>query len=100
MDIIKNQEMAMFDTTVIDRGFFIYGKHQSWSAGVNGLVANITATEILVQFLPSIRNVTNHYRIQAEEVVKGEWEIRISADLVEVESNGITGVNLESSDCR
>lgn len=81
MAILKNENRNVFDTTQIQRGFFIFGKHQSWPKGVNGLIADVREPELLVQFLPDIRNVTNHYRIQAEDVASGEWELRISPDL-------------------
>lgn len=81
MAILKSENRKVFDTTQIQRGFFIFGKHQSWAEGINGLIADASETELLVQFLPAIRNVTNHYRIQAEDVAGGEWELKISQDL-------------------
>lgn len=94
--MITNKEIVVFDPIKVQRGFFIYGKHRSWTEGVNGLVANVTKEEILVQFLPSIRNVTNHYRIRAEEVKQGEWELRISAELREEKDNESSGTDLET----
>ncbi len=81
----------MFDTSAISRGFFIYGKHRSWKTGVNGLVSQVSETEILVQFLPDIPNTAKHYLIQAEEVKREEWKLLISGDLqniFEVNGNG------------
>ncbi len=74
----------MFDTSAISRGFFIYGKHRSWKTGVNGLVSQVSETEILVQFLPDIQNAAKHYRIQAEEVKREEWELLISENLQDI----------------
>lgn len=91
MAILKSENRNVFDTTQIKRGFFIYGKHRSWPVGINGLVAHAVETELVVQFLPDIRNVTNHYHIQAEEVAGGEWELKISPDLesfLEAEEEG------------
>lgn len=91
MPILKTEERSSFDTAALSRGFFIYGRHRSWSRGVNGLVSMVTAEELLVQFLPDIRNVTNHYRIRAEEVAAGEWELRISSDLKQSEEVAADG---------
>lgn len=85
MPILKTEEKNVFDTAAISRGFFIFGRHKSWEEGVNGLVAGVTEDEILVQFLPGLRNVTNHYRILAEEAAAGEWELRVSANLKQTE---------------
>ncbi len=83
--ITKKIEKEVFNTAAIDRGFFIFGKHRSWAEGLNGLVANVTEEEILVQFLPDVRNVTNHYRIRVSDVANGEWDLRFSADLLDGE---------------
>lgn len=91
MGILKNEERTVFDTTVIGRGAFIFGCHKSWNRGVNGLIAEATEKELVVQFLPEIRNVTNHYRIQADEVAAGEWELRISPDLKQTWEVGESG---------
>ena len=83
--ITKTIEKEIFDPAAIGRGFFIFGKHSSWPAGVNGLVAHVTEEEILVQFLPDVRNVTNHYRISVSDIAQGEWNLRISENLTEME---------------
>lgn len=91
MELLKTEDRTVFDTSAVSRGFFIYGKHRSWKTGINGLFSHVSETEILVQFLPDIRNVTSHYRIQAEEVKRAEWELLISGDLqdmFEVKRNG------------
>lgn len=85
MALVKTEGKYVFDTTQIQRGFFIVGRHRSWLHPVNGLVASVAEGELLVQFLPKIRNVTNHYHVRADEVESGEWELHISPDLVTVE---------------
>ena len=83
--ITKKVEKEVFDTAALRRGFFIFGRHRSWLKGVNGLIAHVSENEILVQFLPDVKNVTNHYRILVTDISTGEWEIRISEDLTETE---------------
>ena len=85
MAILKRSERDVFDTAQIKRGYFVSGQHKSWSEAVNGLVADVSEDELLIQFLPEIRNVTNHYRIRTEEVAAGEWILKLSPDLVTVE---------------
>ena len=91
MAILTTTKRPAFDRAAVIRGAFILGRHKSWEKGVNGLVADVTENELLVQFLPEIRNVTNQYRIPAEEVASGEWELRISPDLQEIEEVGKIG---------
>lgn len=93
MEILKDMEQKVFNIAVLSRGYFIYGKHRSWPEGVNGLIANVAEEELLVQFLPGIRNVTNHYRIRAEDTANGEWELKISRDLKSIEEVGSIGTS-------
>lgn len=86
MAILKRSERDVFDTAQIKRGYFVCGQHKSWPEAVNGLAADVSEDELLIQFLPEIRNVTNHYRIRAEEVAAGEWDLKVSPDLVIVET--------------
>lgn len=65
-------------------GWCIFVKHSSWSEGISGYIANISDTEIIVQYNPDIHNVRNHFFIPVLEVVNGEWEIRVSDTLKDV----------------
>lgn len=91
MAILKSEEQQVFDPAAVRRGYFVFCRHKSWDKGVNGLAASVAEKELLVQFLPEIRNVTNHCRIRAEEVAAGEWELRVSADLKGTEEAGSIG---------
>lgn len=88
MELIKKEDRAVFNTDWICRGFFIMGKHRSWSGARNGLVARVGLTELAVQFVPDVPGAASHYRIRAEDVSGGEWELKISPDMVMVEEVG------------
>lgn len=36
---------------------------------------------MIVQYPPKIGNVTNHFFLRAEEVAKGDWEVRYTNDM-------------------
>lgn len=93
MELIQREDRAVFDTGWIRRGFFIIGKHQSWAVPRNGLIAGVGLTELVIQFVPEIPNVTSHYRIRAEDVSAGQWELKISSDLVVIEEVGAHGAS-------
>lgn len=74
----------VFDLETISEGAVLYGKHKTWDIGLVGIIVIATESFLVVQYYPSIRNVTNHFRIPVNEVLSGEWEIRISNDLKEI----------------
>lgn len=61
------------------------GKHSTWSEGKAGFVTAATENQLLVQYHPHIGNVTNHFVIPINEVVAGDWKIRWSADMAQIQ---------------
>lgn len=74
----------VFDLETISEGAVLYGKHETWDSGLVGIIVIATESFLVVQYFPSIRNVTNHFRIPISEVLAGEWELRVSSDLKEI----------------
>lgn len=83
-NLLKKQEESVFDVSVIKPGYAIYARNFSWKEGKTGFVTAVTEKELVVQFHPGIRNVTNHFFIRPEQVEAGHWDIRWSKDLSEV----------------
>lgn len=84
MELIMSKQAAVFDLDAVKSGYLMYGKHMSWDEGKSGFVTSVTEKRIVVQYHPGIGNVTNHYFIPIEEVLNGEWKIRWSPDLSEI----------------
>lgn len=84
MALIVDSITKVFDTAQIKKGYLMYAKHRSWPDGRGGFVTAVTDKQITVQYHPGIANVTNHFFLQADEVAAGEWEVRWSADMIEV----------------
>ena len=86
MALIVEGTGTVFDTDSIGKGWLIYAKHESWDEGKVGYVTGISEDKMIVQYHPQIGNITNHFQIKASDVAAGEWEVRWSEDLTEVES--------------
>ncbi len=84
MELIIEKPECVLNTSEIKTGMLVYAKHVSWKCGISGFVTAITEKEMIVQYHPRIGNVTNHFFINAKEVVNGDWQIRYSTDLSEV----------------
>lgn len=84
MALIVDSITKVFDTAQIKKGYLMYAKHRSWPDGRGGFVTAVTDNQITVQYHPGIANVTNHFFLPADEVAAGEWEVRWSADMIEV----------------
>ena len=89
MGLIAELPKAVFDTSAVCPGNVMYGKHFSWNEGISGVVTSVTESRITVQYHPGIGNVTNHFFIPVEEATAGDWQIRWSADLSEVQEYNI-----------
>ena len=98
MAIIKSITTDVFDVSAVKKNDFIRARHKSWAKDdvVNGLVASVSEKEIIVAYLPEVRNVRSHFFIPVTEVVDGQWSIIISKDLTESEEFKITGDTNES----
>ncbi len=85
MSLIIDSSRKVFDTTQVAKGYLLYAKHRSWSEGHSGIVTLVTEDRLTVQYHPEIGNVMNHFFVPASEAADGEWLIRWSKDLSEVE---------------
>lgn len=85
MSLITEKQTAVFDLTQINRGNLLWGRHASWSEGKAGFVTSATENQLIVQYFPGIGNITNHFIVPLTEVLNGQWEIRWSADLSQVQ---------------
>lgn len=89
MALITEKPTAVFDMSQIDRGCLLWGRHSTWHEGKAGFVTSATENQLIVQYYPGIGNVTNHFIIPVSEAVSGQWEIRWSADMDEVQEYNI-----------
>lgn len=89
MALVIEKPVTAFDLTQIERGFLLWGKHYTWSEGKSGFVTSATESQLIVQYHPGIGNVTNHFIIPVSEAIDGQWEIRWSADMLEIQEYGI-----------
>lgn len=85
MALIIEKPMTAFDLSQIERGCLLWGRHTTWNEGKAGVVTSAMEEQLIVQYYPGIGNVTNHFIIPASEVAEGQWEIRWSADMANVQ---------------
>ena len=81
MALVTEKIKETYDLSQIQAGDLFYGRHRTWKEGKSGIVTTANEKELIVQYHPGISNVTNHFRIPANEVFAGEWEARWSHDL-------------------
>ena len=86
MPLVKIEERPIYDTAQIKRGDLLYARHRSWTEGLGGIVTGVREDTLTVQYHPRIGNVTNHFHIPVTEAADGQWEIRWSTDLTEINS--------------
>lgn len=79
--LIINDSVPRYDLTEIKRGTLIWAKHRSWAEPVTGFVMYAGDDDVIVQYPPTLRNVTNHFHIPAKEAGSKEWEIRYTNDM-------------------
>lgn len=89
MTLILKQPVITFDLSQIKAGDLLWGKHSTWDEGKAGFVTAVTEKQLTVQYHPGIGNVTNHFFIPVSEVAAGEWDVRWSVDLSEVQEYDI-----------
>lgn len=89
MALVTEKPVESFNLTQIGCGYLLWGRHSSWSEGKAGFVTAATEEQLVVQYHPGIGNVTNHFIIPVSEAAEGQWEIRWSADMSEVQEYGI-----------
>lgn len=86
MALVVEQSKVSFDLTQIGRGCLLWGKHCTWKKGKAGFVTSATKEQLTVQYHPGISNVTNHFIVPVSEAAEGQWEIRWSVDLLEIQT--------------
>lgn len=91
MSLIVEKKSSVFDTDRIQSGDLIYAKHSSWENGKSGIVTAAYESQLRVQYVAPIGNVTNYFRIRPDEVGQGLWDIRWTKDLSTIEDAGILG---------
>lgn len=89
MPLITEEAKAVFDLSLIARGYLLWGRHCTWEEGKAGFVTSATEEQLTVQYHPGIGNVTNHFVIPVSEAAEGQWEIRWSKELSEIQEYGM-----------
>lgn len=89
MALVTERPAVSYDLTQIGFGYLLWGRHRSWNEGKAGIVTGVTKDTLFVQYYPGLRNVMNHFIIPVSEVADGQWEIRWSADMTEIQEYGI-----------
>ncbi len=89
MTLVTEKTAAVFDLSEIKRGDLLWGRHRSWRDGRAGMVTSATGERLTVQYCPGVGNITNHFIIPVSEAAGGEWEIRWSADMAEIQEYNI-----------
>lgn len=81
MELIITSGAPEINTEAIAKGDLIRAKYSAWNEERNGQVAAVTRDEIRVIWQPGIRNVTNFFSINADEIAAGLWAIKWSPDM-------------------
>lgn len=89
MALVIEKPVESFDLEQIRRGYLLWGRHYTWNEGKAGFVTSATEDQLIVQYQPSIGNVTNHFIIPVSEAAEGQWEIRWSADMTDIQEYNI-----------
>ncbi len=87
MSLVIEKPTAIFDMSQIKRGYLLWGKHFTWNEGKAGFVTAATKDQLIVQYYPGIGNVTNHFIIPVSEAAEGQWEIRWSTDMIDIQEH-------------
>jgi hypothetical protein len=89
MSLVIEKPRVAFDISQIKRGYLLWGRHSTWNEGKAGFVTAATEDQLVVQYYPGIGNVTNHFIIPVSEAADGQWEIRWSSDMTDIQEYGI-----------
>jgi hypothetical protein len=93
MSLTVNSTDKVFNQEVIKKGDLIRAKYSGWSGWMNGIVCEVQPDKITVVFLQNIGNAMNYYRIYANEVDSGLWEILWTTDLMTIHDEGMADSN-------
>lgn len=85
MALVIEKSVPLFNLEQIARGDLLWGRHSSWKEGRAGFVTSATEEQLMIQYYPGMGNITNHFKIPITEVRDGQWEIRWSADLANIQ---------------
>lgn len=85
MDLLLNETGKEFNTEAIEKGYLISAKHSCWTESKNGIVSSVSSDELRVIYCPGISNVTRFFFIKADDVADGQWDLRYSKDLQDIE---------------
>lgn len=89
MALVIEKSRVAFDISKIKQGYLLWGRHSTWNEGKAGFVTTATEERLVVQYYPGIGNITNHFIILVSEAADGQWEIRWSADMADVQEYNI-----------
>ncbi len=89
MPLVIEKPRAAFDMSQIERGYLLWGRHSTWNEGKAGFVTAATEDQLIVQYYPGIGNVTNHFIIPVSEAAEGQWEIRWSSNMTDIQEYNI-----------
>ncbi len=89
MSLVIENPRSAFDMSQINRGDLLWGRHRTWDEGKAGIVTSVTESQLIVQYYPGIGNVTNHFLIPVSEAAEGQWEIRWSSDMTDIQEYNI-----------
>lgn len=89
MSLVIEKPRVAFDVSQIKRGYLLWGRHSTWNEGKAGFVTAATEDQLIVQYYPGIGNVTNHFIIPVSEAAEGQWKIRWSSDMADIQEYNI-----------
>lgn len=95
MSLVIEKPGVAFDMSQIKRGYLLWSRHSTWKEGKAGFVTAATEAQLIVQYYPGIGNVTNHFIIPVSEAAEGQWEIRWSSDMTDIQEYNIKGEQQE-----
>lgn len=98
MALVVDKPIASFDLSKVKCGDLLWGKHKTWTGGKAGFVTSAREDQLIVQYYPGIGNVTNHFIIPAAEAAAGDWILRWSADLEEIQEHNNEQQETEEND--
>ena len=75
MPMINDLDRATFDKKVVRVRDFVRARYHTWPTPRNGLVVSVTDDTLQALFLPAIHQSACYFRIRAEEIKAGKWQL-------------------------
>lgn len=88
MPLIKESSVKSFDLEAVHIGDLVRAQYHTWPEPRNGIIAATSELELVVLYLPGLRNVSNYFPIKAAEVADGKWTLLWSEDLKDIQEEG------------